>query len=224
MRTRIVLAMACIAFAAAGCSQHQQQASAPQASGAATAGLTNTTGLPLPDNASIVDSRDLNQTVNPQQNTGSAFQSLAKGTYVGHEVVASTPATVDDLDKWLATVAPPQGYKAVNSSQSIQNAVHKYGVSYVAFISGNNKGATIVVMDPKAVSTRLGPVLAVLDKYNAMPAGMRAGMDAQVKARTGQSVSEMLDKSAPLGATISALQDFRNSNNRAIILITAEKQ
>jgi hypothetical protein len=34
----------------------------------------------------------------------------------------------------------------------------------------------------------------------------------------------MLDKSAPLGATVSALQDFHNSNNRAIILITAEKQ
>ncbi|MBV8082231.1 MAG: hypothetical protein JOY86_04535 [Candidatus Eremiobacteraeota bacterium] len=224
MRTRIVLAVACIALAAAGCSQNQQQSSTPQASGAATTAPANTTGLPLPANASVIDARDLHQTVNPSQEKGSAFQSLAQGTYVGHEVVASTPATVEDLDKWLATVAPPEGYKAVNSSSSISQAVHKYGISYVAFVSGNNKGATIVVMDPKTVSTKLGPVLAVLDRYNAMPAQLKAGMDAQVKARTGQSISEMMDKSAPLGATVSALNDFRNSDNRAIILISAEKQ
>ncbi|HZV79164.1 MAG TPA: hypothetical protein VFF60_06055 [Candidatus Binatus sp.] len=222
MRNRLLLLTACIAFALGGCSKGQQQTNAPQPEASAS-GLPNTTGLPLPDNATIVDARDIHQTINPSQQ-GTALTSLANGNYAGHEVVASTAASVEDLSKWLDTVTPPQGYTKANSPSSVQSTAHRYGINYVAFVSGNTKGATIVVMDPHTVATKLGPVLAVIDKYNSMPAPLRQSMDTQVKARTGQSITEMLDKSAPLGAAIAAMQDFRTSNNRAIILISAEKQ
>ncbi|MBV8172673.1 MAG: hypothetical protein JO219_12155 [Candidatus Eremiobacteraeota bacterium] len=222
MTYRLLLLTAVVAFALGGCSKGEQQTNAPQPG--ATATLGNTTGLPLPDNATIVDARDIHQTINPSQEGGTAVTSLAKGSYVGHEVVASTPATVDDLDKWLATVAAPQGYNKANTPANVAATAHKYGISYVAFVSGNSKGATIVIMDPHTVAMKLGPVLSVIEKYNAMPEPLRQSMDAQVKARTGQSISEMLDKSAPLGAAVAAMSDFRTSNNRAIILVTAEKQ
>jgi hypothetical protein len=224
MRTRLLIAAACMALLAAGCSKGQQQTSAPEATASAATALTNTTGLPLPDAASVIDARDFHQTIDPAQEQGTAMASLGKGNYAGHEVVASSLQSTADLDKWLATVAPPAGYTKANTPSSIQSAVNRYGISYVAFISGNSKGATIVVMDPKMISTKLGPVLAVLDKYNSMPPPLRAGMDAQVKQRTGQSISEMMDKSAPLGAAIAAVNEFRNSDKRAIILISAEKQ
>jgi hypothetical protein len=108
--------------------------------------------------------------------------------------------------------------------ETLQAAAHRYGIDFAAFIGPNgDRGATIIVMDPKIVMAKLGPVLMMLGKYESWPPAFRQGMDTQVKQRTGVSISELTDKGAPLGAAIAAVNEFRDSDKRAIILLSAEK-
>ena len=109
-------------------------------------------------------------------------------------------------------------------NETLASLTHRYGIDFVAFQNGSNKGATLVVMDPKTVTAKLGPVLTVIKQYNAMPLPVRQSMDNQVKQRTGVSISEAMDRSAPLGAALAAVNAFKDSDKRAIIIITAEKQ
>jgi hypothetical protein len=224
-----LVASACLALSMCACAGNQQQASAPQ-SAAPAAMLTNDTGLPLPQDASIIDSRVFHQTIDPAQGSGSALAAAGKGTYTGHEVIASSNATEADLATWLATVPAPAGMKKTDTGSKVKvgadtldSVAHRYGIDYVAFVSPSGKGATVVVMDPKIVTTKLGPVMSLLDKYNALPASMRQAMDGQIKQHTGFSIAELTDKSAPLGAAIAAVNQFRNSDKRAIILVSGEK-
>jgi hypothetical protein len=223
MMNRAVIACVCASLVIAGCAKNQQTAGPAQ--NQSPGAMTNTTDLPLYEGAVVIDSRQFQQTVDPSKDKTSAFSGLAKGAYAGKEVVASSPATVADLDAWLEKqgAAPPAGYTKQNVPASVATTAHKYGVDFVAFVSGNNKGATIVVMDPKIVTAKLGGVLKVLEQYNSLPAPLKQGMDSQVKQRTGWSITELTDKSAPLGAAIAAMNDFKNSDKRAIILVSAEK-
>jgi len=224
MRNRIAILFACAALVAAGCAKSGQTASGP-AEGQSPGALANNTDLPLYEGAVVIDARQFQQTVDPSKDKSSPFASLGPGTYVGKESVASTPATVADLEKWLDQqgASPPSGFKKQNVPAKVSSTAHKYGIDFVAFTSGNSKGATIVVMDPKLVTAKLGPVLNMLQSYNNMPAPLKQGMDSQVKQRTGISISELTDRSAPLGAAIAAMNDFKNSDKRAIILVSAEK-
>jgi hypothetical protein len=223
MMNRLVIACMCASLVVAGCAKNQQ-ATGP-AGNQSPGALANTTDLPLYEGAVVIDARQFQQIVDPSKDKASPFANLSKGTYAGKEVVASSPATVAELDAWLEQqgAAPPSGYRKQNVPASVQATTHKYGIDFVAFVNGNNKGATIVVMDPKLVTSKLGGVLKVLEQYNSLPAPLKQGMDSQVKQRTGWSISELTDKSAPLGAAIAAMNDFKNSDKRAIILVSAEK-
>lgn len=222
MRNRAIVIAACAALAVSGCAK---QGTAPTQGGSPSAAVANTTGLPLYEDATVIDSRQFQQTVDPAQDKQSPLSSLGKGTYAGHEVVASSTATVDDLNKWLAQQAaqPPQGYHTTAIPASITADAHRYGIDFVAFTAGTSKGATIVVMDPKLVSSKLGAVLTVLQQYNNMPEPLKRGMDTSIKQRTGWSISELTDPSGPLGAAIAAMQEFKGSDKRAIILVSAQK-
>ena len=221
------LIAACVVASLAGCSKRQQAGPQPSPN------PTNVTGLPLPDNAVIVDAREFQQLVDPAAHSGSPLASLGKGTYTGHVVIAATPATQAELLSWLQQVAaqPPAGLVRSNApgaigagTQSLTSAAHRYGVDFVVFVGHpGSKGATIVVMDPKTVVAKLGPILTMLETYHAMPEALKQGMDAQVKKRTGVTISELTDRSAPLGAAIAAVDSFRGTDKRAIVLVSAEK-
>jgi hypothetical protein len=223
MTNRFAIACMCISLLVAGCAKNQQTTN--PAGNQSPGALTNTTELPLYEGAVVIDTRQFEQMVDPAKDKSSPFARLGKGTYTGHEVVASTPATVADLDTWLAQqgAAPPSGYTKQNVPASVEATTHKYGIDFVAFVSGTNKGATIVVMDPKLVTAKLGGVLKALQQYSSLPAPLRQGMDSQIKQRTGWSITELMDKSAPLGAAIAAMNDFKDSDKRAIILMSAQK-
>lgn len=223
MTVRLVIACACASLVLAGCTKNQQ-ATGP-AENQSPGVLANTTELPLYEGAVVIDARQFQQTVDPSKDQSSPFNSLGKGTYNGKEVVASTPATIADLDAWLEHqgATPPSGYTKQNVPASVQATAHKYGIDFVAFVSGNNKGATIVVMDPKLVTSKLGGVMKALEQYNSLPEPLKQGMDSQVKQRTGWSITELTDRSAPLGAAIAAMDEFKNSDKRAIILVSAQK-
>jgi len=218
MNGRAVFAIFSLSLSLIACSGNKQNvAQNPQP----TASLANETGLPLPENATIIDARAVHETIDPSQSSGSALAEAGKGTYNGHEVVASADASQQDLETWLASVPVPEGMKKTDPGAKIM--AHRYGIDYIAFVSPNGKGATVVVMDPKIVTGKLGAIVSMLDKYNSLPEPMRQAMDSQIKQRTGFSIAELTDKSAPVGAAINAVKEFRNSDKRAIILVSGEK-
>lgn len=230
MNHRTLFGAAWLALLLAACSGNQQRNAPPANAPQSAAALANDTGLPLPENASIVDSRPFSQTIDPTQMSGSSLAAAGKGTYNGHEVIASSSQSEQDLSKWLASVPVPQGMTKTDQGAKIKvgadtldSIAHRYGINYVAFSSPAGKGATVVVMDPKIVTSKLGWVVSALDKYNALPAPMKSAMDNQIKQRAGFSIAELTDKSAPLGAAISAINEFRDSDKRAVILLSAEK-
>lgn len=228
MDHRMLLAVGWLALSLAACAGNQRQnapANAPQNAAA----LANETGLPLPENAAIIDAHPFSQTIETTQTSGSSLAAAGKGTYSGHEVIASSPRSEQDLAKWLASVPVPQGMVKIDQgakikvgADSLDSIAHRYGIDYIAF-SSPRKGATVVVMDPKLVASKLGIVLSLVDKYNALPGPMKSAMDSQIKQRTGFTIEELTDKSAPLGAAISAINEFRNTDKRAVILVSAEK-
>ena len=220
--------VAALAILLISCASNQRQNAAPVST--PTNALTNDTGLPLPENATIIDSRKYQQTIDPSEQSGSAFAAAGKGTYDGHEVIASSSASYQDLAKWLESVPAPAGMKKTDvggkikvDSSTLDEVVHKYGIDYAAFVDKSGKGATVVVMDPKTVTKKLGVVLTALQRYNTLPEAMRQAMDEQIKQRTGFSVAELTDKSAPLGAALAAMSEFRDSDARAIILLSGER-
>lgn len=227
MNARALVAGLCILVSLIACSGNRRQtAPSPQGSTA----LSNDTGLPLPESATIIDARAVHQTIDPSQSSGSALAQAGKGTYAGHEVVASDDESQQDLIKWLASVPVPQGMDKTDpgakikvGADTLDSMAHRVGIDYVAFVSPSGKGATVVVMDPKLVTNKLGAIVSMLDKYNALPEPMKQAMDAQIKQRTGFSIAELTDRSAPLGAAINAVREFRNSDKRAVILISGEK-
>ena len=227
MNGRAVFAIFSLSLSLIACSGNKQNvAQNPQP----TASLANETGLPLPENATIIDARAVHETIDPSQSSGSALAEAGKGTYNGHEVVASADASQQDLETWLASVPVPEGMKKTDpgakikvGSDTLTTMAHRYGIDYIAFVSPNGKGATVVVMDPKIVTGKLGAIVSMLDKYNSLPEPMRQAMDSQIKQRTGFSIAELTDKSAPVGAAINAVKEFRNSDKRAIILVSGEK-
>jgi len=224
-----LIAVTWLALLLAACAGNQRQNAAP-VSTPTNAAITNDTGLPLPENATIIDSRKFVQTIDPAEQSGSALAAAGKGTYNGHKVIAASSATDQDLVKWLASVPAPAGMKKTDAgakikvdSRTLDEVVHTYGIDYVAFVSQSGKGATVVVMDPKIATNKLGVVLTALERYNSLPAAMRQAMDEQIKQRTGFSVAELTDTSAPLGAALAAMSEFRNSDARAIILLRGER-
>lgn len=224
MTNRFVIAFACVALVAAGCSRNQQQATAPGES-ASPAVVANTTDLPLYEGATVIHAGQFQQTLDPSKDPTSPFSSLGRGTYNGNTVVASSPAAVADLQKWLDQLrtSPPSGYRTVPMPSSVQSIARRYGIDFVPFVSGSTRGAFIVVMDPKVVTVRLGPVLRVLDQYNSLPAPLKRGMDSSIQRRTGWTISELTDQSAPVGAAIAAMSRFKDSNERAIVLVNAQR-
>ena len=139
MRKRMFAAAVCIALLTAGCSQQQQTASQ------ATSPPANVTGLPLFPGAAVVSAREFHRVVD-SSNQSRSLVALPSGSYTGHEIVASTTATQQDLIAWLQQVGaqPPAGLKksdrAANltaGGETLQAAAHRYGIDFAAFIGPN---------------------------------------------------------------------------------------
>jgi hypothetical protein len=66
-------------------------------------------------------------------------------------------------------------------------------------------------------------VLSLIDEFSLLPPGFREPIDAQVKARTGFTVSQALDPSQPIGAALTAARTLRDSGQRGVVLVDAAK-
>jgi len=213
----------------ASCSGQSQQGSAPQATPHMVA-LTNPTDFPLIAGSKVIDVKPFSQTINAGSGGASALTSSGAGTYSGQEVLAETSATDEALRTWVAGLkhSPPSGYAvAQGTSASVDESLKNYGVSYAAFVKTDSsapRGVVVVAMDPKLVSTKVGFVIDLVDKFRSLPESMRKPLDDEMKAKTGMSATEATDPSAPLGITLAALQDLGTTKDRAIVLIDASKK
>lgn len=148
----------------------------------------------------------------------------------GHEVIAESPASFDDLSAWVdrLNAAPPPGYSAVEdqSNPGEQAQVQQYGLDYALFkrkAAAGTHGVLVVVMDPARVNKRLGPILGMIDRYRALPALFRGPIDNAAKARYGMTITQATQPDSPVGAALAALDELRHSNARGILVLDAQK-
>jgi hypothetical protein len=146
--------------------------------------------------------------------------------YKGNEVLLRSTATLAQLEAWLSKMraAPPQGL-AVRDSGSSDTQLNDWGVEAATFGTQDKKREVFVlVMDPKKVYEKVGPAIDMIDKYKALPAMVRGGIESQVKKQLGISVDQMLDKSNPVGMALWGVKELHGSGQRAIVLLDAVKE
>jgi hypothetical protein len=189
----------------------------------------NTTGFPLYEGSEVLASKEFSQTITSSQ-AGTGIMSSGAGTYAGNEVIAGSTAPLAQLETWLhqSETQPPSGFVAVSIPASMSSAhaiATKNGVDFAIFRDKTNgkRGLIIVAMDPTAVHNKLGPAIMLVSKYQALPQGLRQGIDSQLKQRYGYTASEFVQPGSPLGTAIGAMTEFQNKNERAIIIIDATK-
>jgi hypothetical protein len=229
MKTYIATFLMVGVLAIAGCSGKSQQSSSPQTAGSPPA-LTNPTDFPLASGSVLLDVKPFSQTVEATSMNSSSLAGHGAGKYSGNEVLAETPASLDDLRGWLDRLkkAPPAGYTYQPASvESHDVALSKYGIDYALFTksgSAKPRGVVLVVMDPSQVRSKIGMAVDLVNRYRELPETVRQPIDQEVKSKIGFSATEATDPSAPLGMTLSALDQLRSTNDRAIMMIDATKE
>lgn len=212
----------------AACSQ---QTSSTQSTPAPTP--TNPLDFPIYSGSAILATRDWKETVSAQAAGGQAnIFSQGAGTYSGHEVIAQSPASAEQLQSWLHDQGktPPTGY-SVAASGSALDEVHQHarsiGVDFEVFdrnVGGKHRGLIVMVVDPQELDKHAKTELSVISTYKMLPQSARDAVDAQVRKNTGFTVGEFISPNSPIGAALNSLDDFRKSGDRGIIILDAQKQ
>jgi len=194
------------------------------------ANATNPTNFPLIEGASVIAAKPFSQTINSSQ-MGMGVFAAGSGTYSGDEVIAGSNASFADLENWLRQdeKQPPSGYSAVvipASMSTTHTVAMKNGVDFAMFHDTANAkhGLVVIAMDPATTNARLGAVISLISRYQSLPQGLRNGIDSQLKQRSGYTAGEFVEPGSPLGSAVGALDDFKNKNERAVIIIDAAKQ
>jgi hypothetical protein len=231
MNKATVVVLLATALAIGACSKNSSagtEANPPAPTPAAQA--TNPTNFPLVTGAMVIAARPFTQTVTTAQMATGAF-AAGSGTYSGNEVIAGSNASFQDLQNWLrqSEKKPPSGYTAVvipASMASIHAIAVKNGMDFALFRDAANPkhGLVVVAMDPNAANAKLGPAIGLVSRYESLPQALRSGIDTQLKNRYGYTASEFVEPGSPLGSAVGALSDFRNKNERGIIILDAAKQ
>ncbi len=211
----------------AGCTGGNRAAQAPAPS---PANLSNPTGFPLYSGSKVLVAKSFKQTVNAN-NSSNGVLAQGNGTYNGNEVIASAPAAFPALQSWLhnAYAKPPAGFrqateKNLNSSSDTARTIGIDGRGFQSTKNGKASTLLVVVMDPSRFNARLGPALALVRRFRDMPQFMRAPLDERAKQQTGFSISEMLQPDSPVGLALDAMNEFSHNNQRAILMIDAQKE
>jgi hypothetical protein len=225
---RNALVSLCAAAAVlAGCSSGGGSGShaAPQNS------IRNPLDFPLYADARVISAKSFTQTVHADTSSPNSVFAQGNGTYAGHEVIASSTASLAQLSSWVdrMNANPPEGYIAEEpeSNPAEQSQVQRYGLDYAFFkhTSGSaTRGLLVIVMDPARVNERFGTILGMIDKYKALPAVLRGPIDSEAKARFGMTVTEATQPDSPIGAALSALGELEHRNARGIVVLDAQKQ
>ncbi len=176
-------------------------------------------------------SRDFTQKIQAQTASGDSVFASGNGTYNGHEIIASSPASFAQLSDWVQKIAnaPPSGYRSVETGSNPQERTQaeRYGIDYALFQknTGNHtRGLLVIVMDPQRMNQRFGTLLGMISRYRSLPAVMRAPIDNEAKARIGMTLSEATAPESPIGAALAALDQLQNKDARGIVVVDAAKR
>ena len=188
--------------------------------------------FPLYSGSRVLVAKSFTQVVNTSDPSYNGVLMSGNGTYKGNEQVASSPASFDQLRAWLRGLNGnlPNGYTVVQSAQynEARNSVQRYGLDFALFQKSDGakppQGLLVLVMDPARVTKSIGPALPLISKYRSLPDFAKKPIDDQVKAQTGFSVTEALQPESPIGLALETLNDFSHSNQRAILMVNAQKQ
>ncbi len=194
--------------------------------------VANSIDFPLFDGSRVLAAKDYTQVINSTGRVPSGILMAGNGKYHGSEVIAATPASFDQLRTWLRALdsKSPAGYTGVAQSNlsDARGTMQRYGMDFSTFQKpANGKapiGLLVIVMDPARVTKSLGPALNLISRYRSAPDFLKKPIDDQVKSQMGFSVSEALQPESPIGTALDALADFSHSNQRAIVLVNAQKQ
>lgn len=206
-----------------GCAQSGQSnsqssnAAATSASSPAPA-ATNPTGFPLYQNSTVLSSRDFSEKAGAQ-------------TVTGTEVIAENPATIGQLGDWIKGLGttPPAGYAVAASGSGLEIGRAKaraLGIEFQVFthdVDGKKRAMVVLAVDPRTFDAKAGFILSNIGKFKMLPQSFKDTIDAQAKARTGYTVSEMLDPKTPVGAALAAVGALSDSGNRGVVLIDGTK-
>jgi hypothetical protein len=109
---------------------------------------------------------------------------------------------------------------------TIHNVAIKNGMDFALFKDANNPKHGLVVMafDPQLANKKLGPALLAVTKYQTLPGPMKQAIDTQLRQRFGYGASDFVEPGSPLGSAASALTQFKQQNQRGIVIVEATKQ
>lgn len=201
--------------------------------GGASPAPTNPVTFPLFEGAEVLSSREWHTTVTKRPGLAdSAVLSQGAGTYDGHDVVAGTQAYMPTLESWLDALraSPPAGYRVAmsgNAVDAVRTHTQALGIDFIAFEgtdSGKPHGVVAMVVDPRTLDEKAGPMLGIIGRFKNMPSMLRDPIDAQAKRQTGFSITEATNPDTPVGAAVAALDELRDYGGRGIVLIDAVKQ
>lgn len=193
--------------------------------------LHNPLDFPLYSGATLISAKSFTQVVHADTSSPNSVFAQGNGTYAGHEVIASTPASFSDLSAWVdqLNTSPPPGYAAVepytNPDQQTQS--QRYGLDYAVFkkkVGDSTRGMLVIVMDPQRVNARFGVILSMIGKYKALPAVLRSPIDDEMKSRFGMTATQAMEPDSPIGAALDALDQLEHKNSRGIVVVDAQKQ
>jgi hypothetical protein len=153
------------------------------------------------------------------------------GNYTGNEVIAGSVASLAELSKWINEneSKPPSGFVAMAmpaNMVTIHNIAMKNGMDFALFKDANNPKHGLVVMafDPQVANKKLGPALLAVTKYQTLPGPMKQAIDTQLRQRFGYGASDFVEPGSPLGSAANALTQFKQQNQRGIVIVEATKQ
>ena len=199
----------------------------------ATTATTDPIAFPLYDGSTLIAVRNFTQTVDTSKLTAdTGVFATGSGTYAGHQVIAGSDASSEQLQEWLdgERMNPPPGFADAPLNGDMDEALaqaRSYGIDFAMFTQtdrGRTRGLLVLTMDPTLLDARIGAAMGVIDRYRSLPAILRDPVDSQLKTQFGMTGTQLLDPNAPLGAALSAYDDVKATHQRAIVLIDAQKQ
>jgi hypothetical protein len=219
IRALAAASMACLVLCA--CAKQTTQESTESRQPAA---LTNPSDFPLYADAKIVEVAPVDYGVMLAKIKQHDPTAKTNVNYRGHEIVASSEATMPQLKAWVAKLkaTPPVGFHVTSHAGGITfggGSRESSAEADALFETAQGRTVFVIALDPRKAREQIGPALDLIDKYSAMPAMLRGPIDDQVKQQLGYTVSEMLDRHSPIGILLATVKTMSSSDRRAIVLV-----
>jgi hypothetical protein len=191
--------------------------------------IANPVPFPLYRDSSVLAVHTWHRVLTSGERTVFGITGSQNTAYRGYEVVSATGDSFDDVSAWIQSLTqhPPNGYRIAVWGSGVEEArasARNIGIDFGIF--GRNERAVshdvaVIAVDPALLQKRAGVMLSLLARYRNLPSFLQSAMNAQVKAQTGFTASEVLDPQTPVGAAIDALASLHDRHDRGVILIDA---